>query len=226
MRLVYAPYGIELNLVENQVCTLVVEHPRVLCEILQNLIGQINGEPGELILSETDTILPFAKSCTLIDNPLVVHCNEKKILTKLYKELTENANSMMYEAYSRINSDMVCFLEELLHTVPYHLDMELELDPATILKAYDVKIVENREEPLEMLIDYLRAVSTICGTRVVWLLNLKQFFSKEQMQQLYEFCFYEKIYVINLEGQKNYLLEHEAGVIVDTDLCFIELSSN
>ena len=226
MRLVYAPYGIELNLVENQICTLVVEQPKAFCEILQNLISQINGEPGAWVLSETDTIFPFAKMCALIDNPLMVHCNEKKILTKLYKELTGNVNSMMYEAYSRINSDMVNFLEQLLHTVPYHLDMELEIDASDILKAYDVKIVENHEEPLEMLIDYLRAISSICGICVVWLLNLKQFFSKEQVQQLYEFCFYEKIYLINLEGQKNDLLEHESGIIIDKDLCLIDLSSN
>ena len=226
MRLVYAPYGIELNLAENQVCTLVVEHPKALRDILQNLIGQINGQSGEWILSEAETIFSIAKTCTLIDNPLVVCCNEKKILTKLYKELAENANSMMNEAYSYMNSEMLCFLEQLLQTVPYHLDMELQTDAAAILKAYDVKIVENREEPLEVLIDYLRAMSSICGIRVVWLLNLKHFFSEEQVQQLYEFCFYEKIFIINLEGQKSYLLEQETGIIVDKDLCLIDLSSN
>ena len=226
MRLVYTPYGIELNLVENKVYTLVVENPKVLREILQDLMKQTNGESGEWILSEAENIFFFAKTCVLIDNPLAVCCNEKKILTKLYKELTENANNMMKEEYSRINSEIVCFLEQLLQTVPYHLDIELETDVSDILKTYDVKIAENREEPLEKLIDYLRAMSSICGIRVVWMLNLKQFFSQEQIQQLYEFCFYEKIYLINLEGQKNYLLEQETGIIVDKDLCLIDLSSN
>lgn len=226
MRLVYAPYGIELSLMENQMYTLVVENPRALCEILQDLVRQINGDTGEWILSETDTILPFAKNCALIDNPLMVNCNEKKILAKLYKELADNINSMMYEEYSQLNSDMVCFLEKLLHTVPYHLDMELGIDASTILKAYDVKMVEDGAAPLEILIDYLRAISSICGIRVVWLLNLKQFFSKEQIQQLYEFCFYEKICLINLEGQKNYSLKQESCVIIDKDLCLINSPSN
>ena len=226
MRLVYAPYGIELKLAENQVCTLVVEHPKALREMLQNLIKQVNGEPGEWILSEAETIFPIAKTCTLVDNPLVVCCNEKKILTKLYKELAESANGILNEAYSRMNSEMVCFLEQLLQTVPYHLDMEPETDASAIFKAYDVKIAENWEEPLEMLIDYLRAMSSICGIRVVWLLNVKHFFSEEQVQQLYEFCFYEKIHIINIEGQKSYLLEQENGMILDKDLCLIELSSN
>ena len=60
----------------------------------------------------------------------------------------------------------------------------------------------------------------------MWILNLKQFLTEKQVGQLYEFCFYEKIHLINLEGQKNYTLKQEKCVIMDKDLCVIDASLN
>ena len=201
MKAIYAKYGIELSLTENQIITLVVENPQVLSDMLRDIFRQIN-------------------------NPLRADCNEKKILTKLYKELAEQANSLLYEECSNLNSNIVTFLENLLTTVPYHLEMEVDLDVAALLKLYGVKVETDGVDVLETLIDYLRAVSSICNIHVVWMLNLKQFLTEEEVGQLYEFCFYEKIHLINLEGQKSYTLEQEKCVIIDRDLCVIDTSLN
>lgn len=168
----------------------------------------------------------MAKNSVFIDNPLMVDCNEKRIIAKLYKELADYAKSTMYEQTCRLNSDIVRFVEKLMGSVPYHLEMNLEVDVAAALKAYDVRVATDGAEPLEVLIDYLRAISAICDIRVVWVLNLKQFFSKEQIHQLYEFCFYEKIYLINIEGIKSYFLDTEKCVIIDKDLCLIKFPAD
>ena len=222
MKLIYAKYGMELILEETRISTLVIENPVVLCDMLQDLANQINGNEGEWILSEADKVFSLAKSSMFVSNPLGVDCNEKRIITKIYKELDENVKSIMHEQYCELNSNIVRFMEQLLNTVPYHLDMELIMDAVAVLKAYDVRIMTDSREPLERLVDYLRAISSICGIRVVFVLNLKQFFSREQVSQLYEFCFYEKIYLINIEGVKNYILKEEKYVIIDKDLCLIE----
>lgn len=221
MRLVYARYDLELRLKENEICTLVLEQPVVFTDLLRNLITQTEGADGELILSEGDQQMPFVKNVVFIANPLSVDSNEKRILTKLYKELDGNAKNMLYEAYSDMNTKMLQFLESIIATVPYQLSTETDLNVTAVLKAYDVKIAVDGDNPLERLIDYLRAFSTICGIRVFAALNLKQFFTADQMRQLYEFCFYSKIYLINLEGQKNYVLPEEKCVIIDKDLCLI-----
>ncbi len=117
-------------------------------------------------------------------------------------------------------------MENLLTTVPYYLEMEVDLDVAALLKLYGVKVETDGVDVLETLIDYLRAVSSICNIHVVWMLNLKQFLTEEEVGQLYEFCFYEKIHLINLEGQKSYTLEQEKCVIIDRDLCVIDTSLN
>lgn len=222
MKLLYTRYGVELELMENQMQTLVLENPLIFSSFLQNLMGQVDGKEGELILSEGDKIYPLAKTVVFLPNPLMVDCNEKKIITKLYKELADHVKSEMCERYSEIHSKVLNFLEEIINTVPYHLEMNIDPDVTALLKTYEVRVATEDTAPLERLIDYLRAVSSICGIRIFILLNLKQFYSTDQLRQLYEFCFYEKIHLINLEGQKNYVMEGERYVIIDKDMCLIE----
>lgn len=226
MRIIYSKYGIDLCLEENKITTIVIENPLVMSEVIRDISRQVNGEGGEWILSEQDKIFSVEKSSMFLDNPLMVNSNEKRILTRLYKELSEQANTLMYEEYMQINSCIVSFLGRLLDTVPYHLDMEVDMDLTGILKLYGVKMESDGVSVLEALLDYLRALSSICNIYVVFILNIKQFLTIEEVHQLYEFCFYEKMYLINLEGQKNYNLEQEKCVIIDKDLCIIDVSSN
>ena len=185
MKAIYAKYGIELSLEENQIITIVVENPRVMSDMLRDIFRQINGEEGGWILSENDKIFPLEKTGVLLDNPLTADCNEKKILTKLYKELSEQAKTSLYEECTQVNSHIISFLEKLFATVPYHLEMELDVDIAALLKLYGVKVESDGADVLETLIDYLRAISSICNIHVVWILNLKQFLTEEQVRQLY-----------------------------------------
>ena len=226
MRIIYSKYGIDLCLEENKITTIVIENPLVMSEVIRNISRQVNGEDGQWILSDQDKVFSAEKISIFLDNPLMVNSNEKRILTRLYKELSEQANTLMYEEYTQINSYIVSFLERLLDTVPYHLDMEVDMDLICILKWYGVKIESDGVSVLEALLDYLRALSCICNIHVVFILNVKQFLTIEEVQQLYEFCFYEKMHLINLEGQKNYNLEQEKCVIIDKDLCIIDVSSN
>ena len=78
MKAIYAKYGIELGLTENQITTLVVENPQVLSDMLRDIFRQINGEEGGWILSENEKIFSLEKATTLIDNPLRADCNEKR----------------------------------------------------------------------------------------------------------------------------------------------------
>lgn len=226
MRAIYTKYGIDFSLEENQILTLVIENPRVMNDMLRDLYKQTNREEGGWILSEKDKIFPLDKISLLVDNPLTVDCNEKRILTKLYKELCEQTKLLIYENYIQVNAVIVSFLERLVETVPYHMELEVDSDVSVLLKAYGVKIQSEGVDVAESLIDYLRVVSSVCSIHIVWILNLKQFLTKEQVKQIYEFCFYAKIHLINLEGYMKYSLKQEKCVIIDEDLCVIDSSLN
>ena len=48
MKLIYAKYGIELQLIENQVNVLVIENPYAFSDFLHELLEQIDGKEGDL----------------------------------------------------------------------------------------------------------------------------------------------------------------------------------
>ena len=66
MKMVWSRYGLELQLCENQISTIVMENPLVFTQLLQTIIRQIEGEEGDLLLSEGDKILTFSKNVVLI----------------------------------------------------------------------------------------------------------------------------------------------------------------
>ena len=67
-------------------------------------------------------------------------------------------------------------------------------------------------------------MSQICHIRSFVCVNLKSFFSKEELKYLYEFAVYEKINIIVIESIQSEALIGEKGWILDKDLCIIELN--
>ena len=140
MKLIYEKYGICIELIENQVVTLVIENQKVFSEFVQNLNQQINGDEGELMLSNEDKVLSFAKQAVLVANPFTINCNEKRIVNKLYKELEDVTNETLVEHYAKINSGLVNFVDEIISMVPYNLTYDLELNLLGVLKLFNVRI--------------------------------------------------------------------------------------
>lgn len=75
----------------------------------------------------------------------------------------------------------------------------------------------------EKFIDYLRTMKQICNVDIVFVLNLKQYFRTEDLREIYKHCFYAKMYLINLEGVKSDPIESDRYVIIDKDLCVLDL---
>ena len=83
---------------------------------------------------------------------------------------------------------------------------------------------ESKTKIQEKFIDYLRAMKTICNTDIVFVLNLKQYFGIEDLREIYKHCFYTKTCLVNLEGIKTNPIEGDRYIIVNKDLCVLDLS--
>lgn len=90
-----------------------------------------------------------------------------------------------------INGVLIDYLEKLMNGVPYHLTFDLDLDIGSILKGYNVLMEDTDCSLLEKLMEYMRAMSQICHIRSFVCVNLKSFFSKEELKYLYEFAVYD-----------------------------------
>jgi len=213
----------ELVLEENSVHCLCIENNAVFSEVVQSLWNQTNGNDGFFVLSDVDKILNISKKVVFITNPFAVNCNDKKIINKIYSDMSLIIQEQYLKDYFELNGQILTFLDTVMNAAPYALNGLVEPEIAGLLKLYDVKIQTDSENLLEHLIDYLRAISSICGIAVAVFLNLKQYFDAEELCQLYEFCFYEKISLIDITGYKSEKLNFEKHLVIDKDFCHIQL---
>lgn len=223
MKMVYPSYGIEIALSEDRISVLTVENAIAFRRMTGDLWTQMEGAEGEWILSDKEKILPLSKSLEGIFNLFSMDCNEKKVLSKIYSELSDMAVQECSVETAELNGHIVRYLEQLFQKTPYHLGMRAEMDVAALLKAFDAKIESCAESLLEKLMDYVRAMRWICHINVFVFVNLKQYMTAEELLQFYEYASYEKVMLLLLEGDYREANSHEKNWILDKDLCMIEV---
>lgn len=223
MKLIHMGYNLEISLEENRVTVISVENPNAYANILGDFWRQIHGEEGKIILSENGKIKNISKEMDCIFNPFSLDCNDKKIINKLYQELKEQANTMLVNESTVLNAAIVGYLDKLIMQVPYALEYNLEFDILNLLKIFGVKVEVSGSDLLERIVEYMQVLNRICGTRLYVFVGLKQYLTNRDLLQLYEFVFYEKIYLIIVEATCVEYIEGEKHWILDKDLCIIEV---
>lgn len=222
MKLLFPEYQLELLLSEDKITVLTVENVKAYTECLWELWKQTKGQEGKAILFDGEKSLPIAKETEYVINPFEIDCNDKKILTKLYTEIREQVDEQMALETVEMNRNIILYLEKVTHQVPYLLEYDIEFDLVPLLKMNNVRIQNFGESLLEKLIEYIKVVHRICHIDIFIFVNLKQYLTCEELKQLYEEVFYEKIMVVILESVLTRHLDSEKHWILDQDLCIIE----
>lgn len=223
MRLVHSVYGLDFELGENKVNVLVIEAPNIFSLMIDELLGQMQGNPGGFILSAQDTIKVINKEAEMIVNPFVLDCNEKRIQQKLYQELVNEMNESMVEQTMHLQGHVISYLEKLLQKFPYPLEFDVEGNMAGLLKWCHVEIDNQGEILAEKLINYIRALKQLCNIRIIFFVNLKLYLTQMEIEEIYKYAFYEKIHLFLLENSLKERLDNENICILDKDLCIIDI---
>ena len=223
MKLIYKAYNLGMALSENQITVLSVENPKAYSSILCDIWNQTQGGEGGFILSKEGELRNIAKEVDCIFNPFALDFNGKRVINRLYQELQEQANTALMNESISLNGSIVAYLDELSRQVPYALEYDLDFDIVGLMKLYNVKMECFGECLLEKIVEYLRVMSHVCGMKNYVFVGLKQCLTVEELKQLYEFVFCEKINLIIIEYIHSAPISGEKGWILDRDLCIIDL---
>ncbi|MBR4731837.1 MAG: type II-A CRISPR-associated protein Csn2 [Lachnospiraceae bacterium] len=225
MRMIYSPYYVDIQFVENQPVILVIEHPMMFQRLLSDLWKQLEGGEGDWILSQQEKNLSISKSVVGIYNPFVVDCNEKRILNKVYAELAETAMINYPVETAELNGRILEYLDNLMQDMPYHLESRMDMDISALLKCYGVEIERDQASLIEKIADYLRAMHLVCRIDLFVFVNLRQYLLDDELKHLYEFAAYEKIHILLIEGCYPKTIFNESIWIYDRDLCMIHIDN-
>ena len=146
-----------------------------------------------------------------IYNIFSINTNDRKIITKLYQELTFQNDTLLQEESVLFKQELISYFDKVVSTVPYNLKYNFDTDD------------DDSDSLLEKMMQYINLMNQICGVNIFVIPNLKAYFSTEEIIQLYEFTIYNKIYLIVIEAIQTPHIEGEKCWIIDEDLCIIEL---
>lgn len=143
-------------------------------------------------------------------------------MTKLYQELQEIADTVCQEKYIQVKSDLIAFMDELADNSSYALEFDLEFEISSLLKIFNMHLLNNAQGLLENIIEYIKAQSRICNIKNFFFINLKDYLNEKDIDMLYEFVRYEKVNLILIESHQSHVNLQEKRWILDMDRCIIE----
>lgn len=222
-RLVYQSFPLELNLQENEVLVWTIEKKALYIDVCENLWKQSNGSVGDFSYIVNGQVKKFEKEICVVMNPFSIDCNERKILSKLYEELNAIALDSEVEAIAHINAELIQLLDRIIQQEPYSLEYNWSIGVQNWIKLYDVRFFYEGNSLLERIVSYIRLQHQICRISCFVFINLKLYLDSDELSQLYEMAFYEKVFLVLIEGNQSEIRTPEKHLIVDQDLCVIEL---
>lgn len=221
MNLVNAEYGINIELSEEYISELIVENPDSFTLILMQLLHGCDGKESEWILSEDEKILKLEKVCELVDNPLKIDFNSKKIQGRLYSEMQDVCNEYNSEK-SEINYIITTYLEKMIDALPYeYVSYDMEFEWVNLLKLYNVRIAVENSTLLQTIIEYIKVLSFLCQIKLVVFINLRSYLSTEAIAELQKMALYYKISMLLIENCEREKISDSHIIIVDKDNCLI-----
>ena len=220
-RLTHGIYGITYELEENFIYEIVVEHPTILTELVKELLNQTEGGQGEFRLSKGEKILPIDKNLIFVNDIFSIEINQRKVLTKLYAELSESAYGVCLQEKGKFNEAYIRYMDAICGVSDLFIMYEDELDIQELFKVAKVKIDTDAVTLLETLIEYIKVVTRLLRIDVFVFLNLKFFLTQDELLMLYEECFNRKVCLILVESVFREKLLCEKGCIIDKDKCII-----
>ncbi|MCM1210940.1 MAG: type II-A CRISPR-associated protein Csn2 [Blautia sp.] len=200
----------------------VIESPEFFAEYVQELYVQSEGGDGNFILSEEDKEIDIGKYVEVIINPFSVNINDKKVLNKLYAELTELAYAEdMYLLTQDIKGKIQTYFLQLEHLSPYILTIDSEIDITAILKGIGVKIDNYADNFFENLEIYIQILSVLLQKKLIVLVNAGSYIGKEQVEQLMKLAIHTEIELLLIENQERNFSKRITKYIIDKDGCEI-----
>ena len=222
MKLVHPEWKTSIEFKEGRIQVVNIENPTYYTAIIQELVRQQQGGEGRFILSEANKIYDLSKVSEILLSPFQLDFDNRKIQAGIQKQLTQIANEEQFMETSEIKGKIMTYICELTACLNADIALGDDIDFSLLLKAAGVKVARSDEKMSVQLIDYISALRNLAHVELVIGVNLKSYFSKEDIELIYETLMLRKVPLLLLEsGTGSDKIDIEDRLIIDTDLCEI-----
>ena len=213
---------IETKFGDEKINVLIVENVELFRELCADISDAIYGDGDEFVLSNPDgKTESLVKTGLLVSDPLTVSLDDKKIVGKLYAELSKTATEKFSSELSQIDEKVIALVNKLNAESSVPIDISCATTIQPLLKAYGVAVKDDSDTPAEKLENFLTAAVSLCGVTSIFFVNIKSYLTESELTELYRFLRYNGVFTLLIESFAHKKLAEEFTVIIDEDLCEI-----
>ena len=219
MKLVYSNMGHILRFDEGYVSELIIENRKMFFDVVDSMHRQAEGQRGDCVLSVSDRPVEFSKYADLTVQFAPFQVNRKSLLTKLYAAMEKKAQdpevcSKTWELIGELERYMSGLSEEF----PFEISCR-KLAMGSIIRALAPEIEENEKSPIEKVFAYMELVRELDRDKLFIMVNMRSYFSDEEMEKFTESVSLHDFKVLLLESYEAAKLKNTKRFVVDADLC-------
>lgn len=222
MKLIFETPEFDFEIPEFNITSIDIENPVLFTRILTSLsVDDATLAPEKYRFYIDDKIVSFPRNSIAVLNPIDLPFKNSTLLTALYKKIEADItqDDLMLMELQELQIKMRSAYQRA--TLNYFSDYEfdIELDIKKYLKSFGFA---NRFDPDVSLIDnlmkFLEFVADISHDKVILIVNLKIFLSKNEYIELCKYAFFLKITLLSINsGVKLYNFDEEKNYIIDLD---------
>lgn len=197
----------------------IMESPEVFSEYVQELNEQVLGAEGRFVLSEKDKEIDLSKKADIIFNPFTVEVNSRKVLSRLYAELSNIAkNEQMFVKTAEFLKIVQKYMLDLEHCTDYILEFDSELNITDLLKAINLRYETQYINFHDKLMQYIKVMASV-GAKIFVFVNIRNYLKDDILQEMIKEMKYLNLQGLLIESVQKNSLEGVNQYVIDKDKC-------
>ena len=219
MKLVYGNMGHIISFDSGYANELVIENKKMFFDLVNSIAEQADGGRGDFVLSIKDKPVEFSRYTDVTLQFAPFQINRKSLLTKLYASLEQKSLlAENYRATGELLGEIERFVLRLSEDMPFEVNCQ-KLSIGSIIKAISPEIDEEDKTPLEKVFSYMELVRELDRDRLFIMINMRTYFSDEEMETFIESVCLHGFRIILIESSAQSKLKNTKRYTVDEDLC-------
>lgn len=227
MRVIKQPH-IDQDIILNKdnFYNVVIENQINYRQYLQSLKNQLENKDPFLLLYDNDKEKELDKEAFLIDNPLSIQIDEKKMNTLIQKEIAAKITEDQKEKFEILQHEITEYIENISLDYPLPVSFDLDYSLISLLKSISLQTASDFPSYLEYLVNQIKKISFVLKYNVFFIVNLQDYLSDEEMQSfIKEMNSLEIFFVIVSSHLPISRISNEFIIQIDKDLAELHIES-
>lgn len=221
MKIAYKELEQVINVDKYSITGLVIENPRFMYRMLQELKKAVEGLDSDIVVSDNEVPVSASKTLSYITDFVGFTLNQKTLISKIVNELDQKSkNELYYEKSHQLLEDVEIYIESLTDDLCCEIMCE-KLNMLSVIKASGVGIVDDYDTLEERLLAYMDLAREYEGKQLYVFVNLRSVISYAELQLMMDTAITREYRVLLIDNMDYQKLTCEKRIIIDNDLCVI-----